>query len=66
MNIPGILVIDDDAYIRQFLQVNLEARGYEVFAAADGEEAIRIAEKEKTDMLILDIVMPGMDGFAVY
>jgi two-component system response regulator VicR len=65
MNIPRILVVDDDSSIRRFVQVNLEARGYQVLAAADGEEAILMAEKEKPDLFILDIVMPGMDGFEV-
>jgi DNA-binding response OmpR family regulator len=65
MNIPRILVVDDDPSILKFVQVNLEARGYQVLTAADGEEAIRMAEKEKPELLILDIVMPGMDGFAV-
>jgi two-component system, OmpR family, response regulator VicR len=60
-----ILVVDDDPSIRKYVQVNLEARGYIVFQAADGEEAIRVAEKEKPDLLILDIVMPEMDGFTV-
>jgi DNA-binding response OmpR family regulator len=65
MNIPRILVVDDDPSICKFVQANLEARGYQVLTAADGEEAIRMAEKEKPDLLILDIVMPRMDGFAV-
>jgi two-component system, OmpR family, response regulator VicR len=60
-----ILVVDDDPSIRHFVQVNLEARGYKVFMASNGEEAVRNAEKEKPDLIILDIIMPGMDGFEV-
>jgi DNA-binding response OmpR family regulator len=60
-----ILVVDDDSSIRKFVKINLEARGYQVFAAADGKEAVLIAEKVKPEMLILDIVMPGIDGYAV-
>jgi DNA-binding response OmpR family regulator len=63
MNTYRILVVDDDPAIRKFVQVNLEARGYLVLEAADGEEAVRVAEKEKPDLVILDIVMPEMDGF---
>ena len=65
MNAYRILIVDDDPSIRKFVQANLEARGYEVSPAVNGEEAISIAEKEKPDLVILDIVMPGMDGFAV-
>jgi DNA-binding response OmpR family regulator len=65
MNNPLILVVDDDPSIRKFVQANLEARGYKVLTAADGEEAILTAEKEKPELIILDIVMPEMDGFAV-
>ncbi len=65
MKIPRILVVDDDSSIRNFVQVNLEARGYQVLTAPDGEKAILIAKKEKPDLLILDIVMPEMDGFSV-
>lgn len=65
MNIPRILVVDDDPSIRKFVQANLEARDYKVFVAVDGEESLLIAEKEKPDLIILDIVMPEMDGFSV-
>jgi DNA-binding response OmpR family regulator len=65
MNISRILVVDDDPSILKFVQANLEARNYKVFLAVDGEEALRMAEKEKPDLLILDIVMPEMDGFVV-
>jgi DNA-binding response OmpR family regulator len=65
MTVSRILVVDDDPSILKFVQANLEARGYQVLTAADGEEAIQIAEKEKPEMIILDIVMPEMDGFAV-
>ena len=65
MNIPRILVVDDDPSILKFIRANLEARSYQVLTAVEGEEAIRIAEKEKPDLIILDIVMPGMDGFSV-
>jgi DNA-binding response OmpR family regulator len=60
-----ILVVDDDPAVRKFVQVNLEARGYIVFQAANGKEAICIAEKEKPELVILDIIMPEMDGFEV-
>ena len=66
MNNPQrILVVDDDPSILKFVQANLEARGYQVLTAADGEKAIRMAEKEKPELIILDIVMPGLDGFEV-
>jgi len=60
-----ILVVDDDPSIRKFVQVNLEARGYGVLIAVDGEEGVRMSEKTKPELIILDIVMPGIDGFAV-
>lgn len=65
MNKPRILIVDDDPAIRKFVQVNLEARAYTVFTADNGENGIREAAKEKPDLVLLDIVMPEMDGFAV-
>jgi DNA-binding response OmpR family regulator len=65
IGIHRILIVDDDPSILKFIKANLEARGYGVLTAADGEEAIRISQKEKPDLLILDIVMPEMAGFEV-
>jgi len=60
-----ILVVDDELSIIKFLRANLEARGYEVLAAMDGTEALQTFEMELPDLVILDIMMPKMDGFEV-
>lgn len=60
-----ILVVDDELSIVKFLRANLEARGYAVFTALDGAEALKIIEMELPDLVILDIMMPKMDGFEV-
>ncbi len=60
-----ILVVDDDPAILKLLGANLKARGYEVFFASDGVEAIEFIEKSLLDLIILDLMMPGMDGMEV-
>ena len=60
-----VLVVDDELVNIKLLRANLEARDYEVLAAMDGAEALRIVETELPDLLILDIMMPKMDGFEV-
>lgn len=60
-----ILVVDDELNIIKFLRSNLEARDYEVVAAIDGAEALNTFEKELPDLVILDIMMPRVDGFEV-
>jgi DNA-binding response OmpR family regulator len=60
-----ILIVDDDPGIRKFVRANLEARDYEVLLAMDGEEGIQILEKELPDLILLDIMMPNIDGFEV-
>jgi len=65
MNKTRILVVDDELSIIKFLRANLEARGYEVLAAMDGAEALQTIEMELPDLVILDIMMPKMDGFEV-
>jgi two-component system, NtrC family, response regulator HydG len=59
---PRILVIDDEAAIRDAMRMILEYEGYEVLTAATGEEALAVVEREGPDLLFLDIKMPGMDG----
>lgn len=59
-----ILIADDDPVIIRLLQVNLEMEGYEVVTALDGQEAVERALAEKPDLVILDIMMPRMDGWA--
>jgi len=60
-----ILVVDDEISIIKFLRANLESKGYKVFAAMDGAEALQAIEMELPDLVILDIMMPKMDGFEV-
>ena len=60
-----ILVADDEAEIREVLRLYLEKEGYEIVEAADGMEAVRQIKEEKIDLALLDIMMPGMDGYRV-
>lgn len=58
-----ILIVDDDAHIRELLRVLLRNEGYEIFEAEDGLLALSLLETIKVDMVILDIMMPNMDGW---
>ena len=60
-----ILVVDDEANIVNILRSNLEREGYKVLVAYDGEEAIRIALSRNPDLILLDCMLPGADGFDV-
>lgn len=60
-----ILVVEDNPSIIKFIAANLEARNYEVTTASDGLEALQILEKEIPDLILLDIMMPKVDGFEV-
>jgi two-component system, sensor histidine kinase and response regulator len=60
-----VLVVDDNAQNRALAQATLEDEGYEVVLASGGEEGIRAVETERPDCVLLDVRMPGMDGFAV-
>lgn len=60
-----ILIADDEAEIRDVLRLYLEKDGYEVLEAADGIEALEVFKNEKPDLAVLDIMMPGVDGYRV-
>ena len=60
-----LLVVDDEPNIRELLSTSLRFAGFEVHTASDGQEALTQAEKVRPDLLVLDVMMPGLDGFAV-
>ncbi|MCX8008924.1 MAG: response regulator, partial [Patescibacteria group bacterium] len=62
---PKILLIEDDSLIVKIYTTRLTADGIHVISADNGEDGIALAEKEKPDVIVLDIMMPKMDGFTV-
>ena len=60
-----ILIADDEASIRRILETRLSMIGYDVVTAADGEEAVAVFNKENPDLVVLDVMMPKMDGYGV-
>ena len=64
-NKQKILVIEDDASIRELVTWNLSEEGFECVCAADGREGLEEARREPPDLILLDIMLPGMDGFEV-
>ncbi len=64
-NKPLILVVDDDPKILRLLRVELTAQGFQVLVAERGREALELVERQRPDLVVLDIIMPGMDGLEV-
>ncbi len=62
---PVLLVVDDEESLLKLLRVNLSLEGYKVITAADGLTALDMFREHQPDLCILDIMMPGMDGFGV-
>lgn len=62
---PNILVADDQDSIRKLIRTYLERSGYRVFCAADGLEALAVLDQEHVDLMIVDVMMPHMDGLAL-
>ena len=60
-----LLVVDDEPNIRELLSASLRYAGFEVATASDGQQALALAESFKPDLLVLDVMMPGLDGFGV-
>jgi len=65
MSIAKILVVDDEPHMVKLVEANLRAAGYEVVSAVDGRTALAAAERELPDLIILDIMLPGIDGYEV-
>ena len=62
---PKVLLVDDEDFLRSFYRHYFANKGYTVFEADNGLDGISVAEAEKPDLIILDVIMPGMHGFAV-
>jgi DNA-binding response OmpR family regulator len=62
---PRVLVVDDDPQVVRLLRVNLELEGYDVVSASDGNEALEAVAAEDPDLVVCDVMMPGMDGIEV-
>ena len=60
-----MLVVDDERSIRLLCRVNLQASGIEVLEADDGEAGLELARREQPDLILLDVMMPGLDGWSV-
>ena len=60
-----ILIADDDADLVDLLKLELTRKGFDVVTAADGQEALKLAREEKLDLVLLDVMMPGIDGYHV-
>jgi two-component system KDP operon response regulator KdpE len=65
MKKPRVLVVDDEPETVKYVSTNLRVRGYEVLTAADGQSALQEFDRSLIDLIILDIMMPGPDGFEV-
>ena len=62
---PGVLIVDDEPQIIEFLQMGFSYEGFRVFTATNGPDTLRMVADHKPDLLILDIMLPGYDGFQV-
>lgn len=60
-----ILIVEDEANIRQLVRYNLEKEGFQVMEAADGLQGLRTVQREKPDLVLLDLMLPGMDGLEI-
>jgi len=60
-----ILIIEDDKFLRELIVKKLQKEGYDICEAVDGEEGIKKVKEEKPDLVLLDLILPGIDGFEV-
>lgn len=64
-NMHKILIIEDDPFLLSMYVTKLEANGYEVSSEENGEKGVEVIKKEKPDLILLDILLPGKDGFEI-
>lgn len=62
---PKIIIVDDDETMNELIRVNLQPRGYDMISAKNGKQALDLAREFKPDLIVLDVMMPEMDGFEV-
>ncbi|MFZ5592145.1 MAG: response regulator [Bacillota bacterium] len=62
---PTVLVVEDDEHILELIKFHLEKESYRVLAAADGEQALVLAQQQRPDLIVLDVMLPGLDGLSV-
>jgi two-component system KDP operon response regulator KdpE len=60
-----VLVVDDHPKVLRFVEIDLRLRGFEVIATTSGSEALKLVKSTRPDIVLLDIIMPGVDGFEV-
>ncbi|OGZ27326.1 MAG: hypothetical protein A2365_00115 [Candidatus Nealsonbacteria bacterium RIFOXYB1_FULL_40_15] len=60
-----ILVVEDDKFLRELISQKILKEGYDIAEAVDGEKGIEAVKKEKPDLVLLDLILPGIDGFEV-
>ncbi|MDP9085006.1 MAG: response regulator, partial [Pseudomonadota bacterium] len=64
-HLPRILIVDDERHNRQLLEIMLARQGFDLVSAASGEEALAFVAQKPPDVILLDVMMPGTDGYAV-
>lgn len=62
---PKILIIEDDKFLRELITRKLQSENFEMVSAMDGESGLELAAKERPDIVLLDLILPGIDGFEV-
>jgi len=60
-----ILIVEDDKFLRELISMKLQKEGYTIIEAVDGEEGEKKIKEEKPDLILLDLILPGIDGFEV-
>jgi DNA-binding response OmpR family regulator len=64
-NIASILLVEDDTFLSSMYKTKLEIEGYQVYAALNGESGLKMAQEKKPNLILLDIILPKMNGFEV-